>query len=396
MMNRLTFGLLPAVLLAAAMSTLAQAQVTEQDSLALVALYDATDGPNWNTNTNWLTGPVETWHGVSVSGDRVTEVTLLENQLSGAIPPELGHLDKLQTLNLSNQQLSGTIPPELGALKNLRTLFLKNTLLTGPIPPALGTLSQLETLAITSAQLSGEIPPELGNLGRLKKLYLSGKQLTGSIPPELGNLTNLTILLFWGTLTGPLPPELANLSKLQHLLLGDNQLTGPVPPEFGRLTNLTSLAFHSNRLSGDLPVSLTNLTNLRIFWFQNTALCEPADLAFQTWLQSLERVRSTGETCTATAIENIAAFPTVFALEANYPNPFNPTTHIRYALPQPAAVRLSIYNVSGRLVEVIVSAEQAAGWHEVTFEAGGLPSGIYFYQFEAGAFRETKPMLLAK
>jgi len=57
-------------------------------------------------------------------------------------------------------------------------------------------------------------------------------------------------------------------------------------------------------------------------------------------------------------------------LAANYPNPFNPSTRIRYALPQPAAVRLSVYDLRGRLVTVLVATEQATGWHEVTFESG--------------------------
>lgn len=88
--------------------------------------------------------------------------------------------------------------------------------------------------------------------------------------------------------------------------------------------------------------------------------------------------------------------PMAFALEANYPNPFNPSTAIRYALPQPSAVRLSVYDVQGRLVRVLVEAEQPTGWHEATFEAGRLPSGVYFYWLEAGTFRDSQAMLLVR
>ncbi len=56
----------------------------------------------------------------------------------------------------------------------------------------------------------------------------------------------------------------------------------------------------------------------------------------------------------------------------------------------------SIYDVQGRLVAVLVEAEQATGWHEVRFEAGALPSGVYFYRIEAGVFREVRQMLLLR
>ena len=133
---------------------------------------------------------------------------------------------------------------------------------------------------------------------------------------------------------------------------------------------------------------------LDTFWFDNTDLCEPIDGVFQLWLQGISDVRRTG--CTNVATEEAAEIPAAFALEANYPNPFNPTTRIRYALPQRAPVRLSVYDVQGRLVTVLVEAEQATGWHEVAFESGALPSGVYFYELEAGVFRAVRQMLLLR
>ena len=65
-------------------------QVEEQDSLALVALYDSTDGINWNNNTNWLTGPVSSWYGITVTGNRVTKIDLEDNNLQGNLPSEIG------------------------------------------------------------------------------------------------------------------------------------------------------------------------------------------------------------------------------------------------------------------------------------------------------------------
>ena len=102
------------------------------------------------------------------------------------------------------------------------------------------------------------------------------------------------------------------------------------------------------------------------------------------------------ETTAPTAIEAIDAVPKRFSLDQNYPNPFNPATRIRYALPEPASARLTIYDVLGREVSVLVDRRQAAGTYEVTFEAGDLPSGVYFYRLETGPFSEIRQMLLVK
>jgi len=102
------------------------------------------------------------------------------------------------------------------------------------------------------------------------------------------------------------------------------------------------------------------------------------------------------ETTAPTAIEAIDTVPKRFSLDQNYPNPFNPATRIRYALPEPASARLTIYDVLGREVSLLVDRRQAAGTYEVTFEAGDLPSGVYFYRLETGPFSEIRQMLLVK
>ena len=113
--------------------------------------------------------------------------------------------------------------------------------------------------------------------------------------------------------------------------------------ELGNLANLAYLGLSDNPLSGTLPLSLTNLSMLESFRFDNTSLCEPIDDAFQSWLQGISDLGSTG--CTNVATETPNEIPAAFALNQNYPNPFNPATVIRYALPQRAPVRLSVYDV---------------------------------------------------
>ncbi len=90
------------------------------------------------------------------------------------------------------------------------------------------------------------------------------------------------------------------------------------------------------------------------------------------------------------------ALPTGYALYHNYPNPFNPSTEIRFDLPQAAPVTLLVYDVTGRQVARLFDAERAAGTHALTFEATGLPSGVYIYRIQAGSFTRTRPMGLLK
>ena len=153
------------------------------DRAALVALYEATDGENWENSANWGSeAPLEEWYGVITDGGRVVRLILSENQLSGPIPPALGQLQNLQYLILRANQLSGAIPPALGQLQNLQYLELDINDLSGTIPPELGQLQNLQSLDLGENQLSGTIPPELGQLQNLTRLSLAGNELSGCIP----------------------------------------------------------------------------------------------------------------------------------------------------------------------------------------------------------------------
>jgi len=88
--------------------------------------------------------------------------------------------------------------------------------------------------------------------------------------------------------------------------------------------------------------------------------------------------------------------PTAFALEAAYPNPFNPTTMITYALPVAAQVRLALFDLSGREVAVLVDGWRAVGRHEVIFDGSPLTSGVYNYRLMAGDFRASGKLVLMK
>ena len=227
---------------------------------ALVVLYNATSGPNWTNNANWLSdAPISQWHGVTTDANgRVTELSLWDNQLSGPIPPELGNLANLQVLQLWENQLSGSIPASLGRLANLTFLRLDSNQLSGPIPPELGNPANLEVLYLVGNQLVGPIPPELGRLTNLIWLGLSGNQLAGLIPPELGNLTNLEYLyLANNQLSGCIPMALRNvqsndLDQLGLSFCGDETLGPDLVVQSASVNNSSPIAGQSFTLSATI------------------------------------------------------------------------------------------------------------------------------------------------
>ncbi len=83
-------------------------------------------------------------------------------------------------------------------------------------------------------------------------------------------------------------------------------------------------------------------------------------------------------------------------LGESFPNPFNPVTRISYSIPKSSFVTLSVYDVSGRLVDRLVSDTRPAGQHLVEWDASGFASGIYFYRMVVGDFSETRKMILLK
>ncbi|MEJ2506093.1 MAG: T9SS type A sorting domain-containing protein [Ignavibacteriaceae bacterium] len=97
-----------------------------------------------------------------------------------------------------------------------------------------------------------------------------------------------------------------------------------------------------------------------------------------------------------TDVDNKLEPVSTYKLYNNYPNPFNPSTKIKYSIPEKSLVNLQIYNAEGKEVASLVNGEQSAGEYEINFDAENLASGVYFYKIRAGNFFQTKKMLLLK
>lgn len=111
---------------------------------------------------------------------------------------------------------------------------------------------------------------------------------------------------------------------------------------------------------------------------------------------SPDTIRLAGIGASATAVEKLEGIPAEFSLSQNFPNPFNPTTTIRYGIPEKSTVKLEIFNVLGQRIATLVNEQQQPAFYTVTWDASSLSTGIYFYRLQAGGFVQTKKLLLMK
>ena len=148
------------------------AQVNVNDSLALVSIYNTTNGPNWYHHDNWLTGPVSSWYGINTFNTRrVILIDLSNNNLSGYLSMDFSGLDSLTNLFLINNNLTGSIPNNISTFLRLNGLALSRNHLTSPITLSLGSLPNLYYIVISDNDFTGTFPDTLLKNSGLGYLY---------------------------------------------------------------------------------------------------------------------------------------------------------------------------------------------------------------------------------
>ena len=287
-----------------------------------------------NLYYNSLTGDMSTVIGYLPTS--IVYLRLYGNGFTGTIPAGIASFSALFDLNLSANQLSGDIAVVFSNLPvGISNLDLRYNNFFGTIPPAAASLTGLWTLDLTKNLLSGDLPSVIGNLPTsLGVIILSMNNFTGTIPSGISGFPNLYFLSLGdnqldgdlGTIIGYLPTSLTHLSlrenifsgtipvgisglsALRHLDLDSNQLigdlstiigylpmsmeslflanndfTGTIPAGISSLTNLVQFSIANNAgLSGTIPLDIIGLS-LIYFNFQNTFLCEPGDVSYDTW-----------------------------------------------------------------------------------------------------------------
>ena len=276
---------------------------TDSDRTALLALYDATNGSRWRDNTNWLTEmPLDQWYGVHTDSEgRVTHLHLSANVLTGAVPPQVGHLARLKTLDLSYNSLSGPIPSTFLQLSLDEFQFGRNDGFCAP-----GTRDFIAWAALIDGQPDPVPGPatysgpfcNAGDVRALESLYeaADGENWTNS-----DGWVDAVRWIEVGAVGAPADwygVTADSLGRVRSLRLSHNGLSGRVPPDLWRLTALTELWIDGNELSGPLPVSLASLP-LLAFHYAGTELCTAADESFHEWLSNIASHRGTGIECTS-------------------------------------------------------------------------------------------------
>lgn len=236
----------------------------KQDSLALVALYNSTDGPNWINNDNWLTGPLNTWYGIALNdSDRVSTISLSNNNLQGVLPEELGTMSALTQLDLSSNSLVEIIPQNWDPNPNLWKLDLSYNQLGGEIPDDWSDFTSLNYLFLGANQLTDSVPDWIAEISRLFYLDFHDNHLFGTFPENWGSLRNLGYLDLSGNeLSGGLPDCFSSIPELFYLNLGDNNFSGTIPETWSIIRSIGQLYLYGNQLTGNLPDWMGNWTQL--------------------------------------------------------------------------------------------------------------------------------------
>ncbi|HPS64244.1 MAG TPA: T9SS type A sorting domain-containing protein, partial [Ignavibacteria bacterium] len=143
--------------------------------------------------------------------------------------------------------------------------------------------------------------------------------------------------------------------------------------------------------SGDTTVRVMNDANNQLFTFLFYNK-QPTSVTFDP---NNDILLKTASISVGTGNEG-SELPTSFALYQNEPNPFNPTSKIKYDITNLSPVKLTVFDITGRIVSTLVNRQQPAGHYEVNFDGAGLSSGIYFYRLETPTFTDTKKMTLIK
>lgn len=219
--------------LALFISTICVGQINMQDSLALVALYNHTNGNEWNNcQICWFTNPVSDWNGIQLEDERVVGINL-------SIAPVGGMYCGLD----------GDLPSEIWQMNSLRGLVLNgNSELIGQIPTTIGYMESLRFLEISDCNYFGILPAQITELPSLRSLQLSNNCFDSDIPSGILAMDSLLFLKLNGNdFHGPIPDEISETSQLIVLDLGNNDFIGSFPEGITELPGLEQLDISHNR-----------------------------------------------------------------------------------------------------------------------------------------------------
>jgi len=242
---------------------------TVNQHIYLSALIQGRDGYDWADDLDgWDDEAPCDWEGITCEGGNVVSIKLPDYDLQATIPPVLGDLSLLKTIDLGKNMIRGPIPISIFELPHLETIDLSQNEITGTLrcfsSPA------LKSVRLDSNLIGGTIPttcPGLGYNKRLERFSAIRNKLQGTIPSIFTKMTSLhTLSLSENKLSGTISPGLGKLPKIQYLYLDNNHFQGTIPSTLGTASTLLELWLQENQLSGTIPPDISDLDNLFNFY----------------------------------------------------------------------------------------------------------------------------------
>lgn len=355
------------------------------------------------------------------------------NNFSGPLPEELGSLSSLIFLLLDENQFSGVVPASFMELEMLSSLTMKNNQLTDL--PDFTKLALLDTLDVGGNRLTFEdlelnvdaasgrvnyvpqapVPTrvdevgttlryavDVGGTANVYQWFIGGQPIPDQTAPLLSIDSAMagTADSIYAEVTNRLAPALTLASMPVR---NDARLTRiEILPDSVKLSTGDSLQFeYTGYDQFEAPRYFTGTWQAMGGAIDSTGLFVAGDTSgvFMISVTDLNGVVR-GEVSVevdgiigATAIESEDVRVDAVALKSAYPNPVQASAHIGFELPAPAPVKLSVFDVLGREVAVLVDEVLPAGRHELTVDTEGWPAGVYFYTLQSGAFRSTQTLI---
>ena len=228
-------------------------EVMMEDSLALVAYYNAMQGADWSEDQkeNWLTSPVHAWSGVTVRNNRVISVDLpapggtipkaffdltalrslrltgSEDESTALFPDGIDKLPQLEIIDINHEQMELNFLDQITLLSSLIEVQITAQAINHPLPEDINKLSELKVLSIVCPNWPTQLPFSLMEMKNLQELTVVSNQLSGALP-DISNLESLVLLRIDGPVSGSLPEAIANLTRLEELTISRSALTGPL------------------------------------------------------------------------------------------------------------------------------------------------------------------------
>ncbi|GLT26763.1 hypothetical protein SLA2020_018080 [Shorea laevis] len=278
----------------------------------------------------------------------VTELHLLNMNLSGTLSPALGRLSGLSILDFMWNNISGSIPKEIGNIKTLELLLLNGNHLTGSLPDDLGYLPKLDRIQIDENKISGPIPTSFANLNKTKHFHMNNNSISGQIPSELSKLPYLQhFLLDNNNLSGHLPQELAQMPNLTILQLDNNNFQGTsIPGSFGNITKLLKLSLRNCKLQGSVP-DLSRIPNLGYLDLSLNQLSGP--IPTNKLSESITTIDLSNNSLTGSIPANFFGLPNLQKLDLSNNNLTGSIPASFFGLPNLQKLDLSNNNLTGSI-----------------------------------------------